>query len=78
MNSIKWLSKYEEHPLFSVLEDSFVTNEKLIVKGNKGSFLNVLIAALQAKKSRKQLIIANDKEEAAYIFNDIQISGFAS
>ncbi len=72
MNSSKWLSKYEAHPLFPILEDSFVTNEKLVVTGNKGSFLNVLIAALQAKNPRKQLIIANDKEEAAYIFNDLQ------
>ena len=72
MNSIKWLSKFEGHPLFSILEDSFITNEKLVLKGNKGSFLNVLMAALQVKKERKQLVIANDKEEAAYIYNDIQ------
>ena len=72
MNSIKWLSKFEEHPLFLFLEDSFLTDEKLALKGNKGSFLNVLIAALQAKKPHRQLIIANDNEEAAYIFNDLQ------
>ena len=72
MNSIKWLSKFEAHPLFSFLEDSFLTDEKLALKGNKGSFLNVLIAALQAKKPQRQLIIANDNEEAAYIFNDLQ------
>lgn len=72
MNSIKWLSNFEAHPLFSFLEDSFLTDEKLALKGNKGSFLNVLIAALQVKKPLKQLIIANDKEEAAYVYNDLQ------
>ena len=72
MNSIKWLSNFEVHPLFSFLEDSFITDEKLALKGNKGSFLNVLIAALQSKKPLKQLIIANDKEEAAYVYNDLQ------
>lgn len=72
MNFIKWLSKFEKHPLFSVLEDSFITDKKLVLKGNKGSFLNVLMAALQVKKARKQLIIANDKEDAAYIYNDLQ------
>ena len=72
MDSIKWLSNFEVHPLFSFLENSFLTDEKLTIKGNKGSFLNVLIAALQVKKPLKQLIIANDKEEAAYVYNDLQ------
>ena len=31
-----------------------------------------MIAALQVKKPLKQLIIANDKEEAAYVYNDLQ------
>ncbi len=72
MNSINWLSKFEKHPLFYTLYDSLITDEKLVLKGHKGSFLNVFMAALQIKKARKQLIIANDQEEAAYIYNDIQ------
>ena len=72
MNSKEWLVTFEKHPLFSVLQDSFITNEKLVLKENKGSFLNVMLASLQAKNAICQLIIANDKEDAAYIYNDIQ------
>lgn len=72
MESIKWLAKFEEHPLFNILQDSFITDEKLVIKGSKGSILQVLIASLQRKKPRKQLIIASDQEEAAYVYNDLQ------
>ena len=47
-------------------------NEKINVQGNKGSLLQVLIAALQNNVQHKQLIIAEDQEEAAYIYNDLQ------
>ena len=72
MDSTKWLTKFEEHPLFNILQDSFITDEKLVIKGSKGSFLQVLMASLQNKKARKQLIIASDQEEAAYVYNDLQ------
>ena len=72
MKSLEWLTKFENHPTFSKLQDSLITNEKLNIKGIKGSFLQVLMAALQKSKPQKQLIIANDQEEAAYIYNDIQ------
>lgn len=72
MKSLDWLPKFENHPLFNKLQDSLVTNEKLVLKGLKGSFLQVLLAAIQNNKAKKQLIIANDQEEAAYIFNDLQ------
>lgn len=72
MKSLEWLSKFENHPSFSKLQDSLITNEKLVIKGTKGSFLQVLMSALQNSKPEKQLIIANDQEEAAYLYNDIQ------
>jgi len=72
MESKKWLSEFEKHPVFETFKDSLISNEKLVVKGNKGSFLQVLMAAIQNIKTRKQLIIASDQEEAAYLFNDLQ------
>ena len=72
MISTKWLPKFEKNPVFKTLQDSLITDEKLVIKGNKGSFLQVLMAAIQNQKTRKQLIIAADQEEAAYLYNDLQ------
>lgn len=72
MESIKWLERFEDHPSFSFLQDTLITDEKLVIEGNKGAFLQVIMATLQKNKARKQLIIANDQEEAAYFFNDLQ------
>ncbi len=72
MESTKWLSAFENHPAFSSLKDALITDEKLVIQGNKGSFLQVLMAALQNQKAQKQLIIAADQEEAAYVYNDLQ------
>ena len=72
MESKKWLKQFEKHPVFPILQDAYSTNEKINIQGNKGSLLQVLIAALQNKVQHKQLIIAEDQEEAAYIYNDLQ------
>ena len=72
MESKKWLKQFEKHPVFPILQDAYSTNEKINIQGNKGSLLQVLIAALQNKVQHKQLIITEDQEEAAYIYNDLQ------
>lgn len=72
MNASDWLGKVKQHTSFISITDNFSIVDKCVFKGLKGSYLSVLIAALQDDKERKQLIIANDAEEAAYIYNDIQ------
>ena len=73
MESIKWLEQFEDHPSFSFLQDALITDEKLVIEGNKGAFLQVIMATLQKNKARKQLIIANDQEEAAYFLMTYKI-----
>ncbi len=48
------------------------TDKKLYTKGLQGSLLSISLANAFQKGDRDHLIIAEDKEEAAYIFNDIQ------
>jgi len=72
MDAKNWLLDFENYDAYKNLKTAVKGNSKLNIKGAKGSFLQVLIAALQTSNPQKQLIIANDQEEAAYIYNDIQ------
>lgn len=72
MDAKAWLSQFKKHPIFLQLEDLDKSKTSVHLKGCKGSILSVIIAALQDSKPSKQLIIANDQEEAAYLFNDLQ------
>lgn len=72
MESKQWLKKFQSHSEIEQLIESFQKSNKVQIKGVRGSLLQVAIAYLQDKEPKKQLIIANDQEEAAYIYNDIQ------
>lgn len=72
MNAKNWLPDFETNQGYLKLKAGLEGRKKLNIKGNKGSFLQVLIATFQSENPQKQLIIANDQEEAAYIYNDIQ------
>ncbi len=48
------------------------TNTKLYAKGLQGSLLSISIANAFKKTEKDHLIIAEDKEEAAYLYNDLQ------
>lgn len=72
MSAADWLLYIKQHPLFSSVQSDFNLINNSFINGLKGSYLSAFISALQQEKERKQLIIANDAEEAAYIYNDIQ------
>ena len=72
MNAKNWLPDFETNQGYLKLKEGLEGRKKLNIKGNKGSFLQVLIATFQSENPQKQLIIANDQEEAAYFYNDIQ------
>ena len=72
MDAKKWLPDFKTNQGYIKLKAGIEENTKLNIKGNKGSFLQVLVSTLQLEKPQKQLIIANNQEEAAYIYNDIQ------
>ncbi len=46
--------------------------EVSLLKGVKGSFLSFLVAAFNESEKRPMLIIKENKEEAAYMLNDLQ------
>lgn len=72
MDATNWLLEFNDHQEYQNLKTDIESSSNLYIKGAKGSFLQVLIATFQASTPNKQLIIANDQEEAAYIYNDIQ------
>ena len=72
MHPNKFIEHYTAHPKFSRFKELLATKEKCHIIGTKASFLPVIIAAAQQEKPSKQLIILNDKEEAAYFYNDLQ------
>jgi len=49
------------------------TIQHLQAKGLSGSFTALLMAATLEASERTQLIVANDKEEAAYLLNDLEL-----
>jgi transcription-repair coupling factor (superfamily II helicase) len=48
------------------------TNPKIYLKGLQGSLVGVTIANTFHKSTRDHIILAEDKEEAAYLYNDLQ------
>lgn len=64
---------YQKHPQFEKLVlASQKGNTRLYLKGLAGSSDAFLIATLASQWVSQHLIIANDKEEAAYLLNDLE------
>jgi len=63
---------FNEHPARYTIHNFFETESqgKLHLKGLQGSSLAVLAASLPSDK-RAQVFVMNDKEEAAYFYNDL-------
>ena len=65
--------KYEQSLQLSSLQNWLTTNQnKLILKGLSGSALSFVLAEIYKKSSYSILLILEEKEEAAYIFNDLE------
>ncbi len=71
MNKENILSIYKNHPLFEQLQQEIKNNKHIFISGITGSFKSI-VAASSIQESKAQLIILNDKEEAAYFYNDLK------
>lgn len=68
------LSLYQTHPLFQNLELEVLKEgeENIQIKGLSGSLDAVLLSSIYAQKGGIHVVIAQDKEEAAYFSTDLQ------
>ncbi|MFT6746085.1 MAG: transcription-repair coupling factor (superfamily II helicase) [Glaciecola sp.] len=66
------LDIFKEHPAIGKLKAGLSKERVSHVTGSKGSAILLLIASLQKEINCKQLFVVNDKEEAAYFFNDLE------
>ncbi len=62
------LPQYKSHPLYSKLLSTY-NESHLFISGTTGSFKSILLSLLYQKG--QHLAILNDKEEAAYLYNDL-------
>jgi transcription-repair coupling factor (superfamily II helicase) len=69
-----FISLYQSDPIFQTLAHEILSTEKekYQIKGLAGSLDMVIFSALYSSKGGFHLIIAQDKEEAAYLNTDIQ------
>ncbi len=74
MDRLSFLSIYQSDPIFQTLAHQLASKDKfrLQLRGLSGSLDMVLFASFFEKKEGFHLIIAQDKEEAAYLNSDLQ------
>ena len=74
MDRQSFLSIYQSDPIFQTLAHQLASKDKfrLQIRGLSGSLDMVLLASFFEKKQGFHLIIAQDKEEAAYLNSDLQ------
>lgn len=72
MNAQHLLQKYAEDNTVSALAKALQSDDKIHVKGLVGSSLSFVLQALFTKTDQPFLIICQEKEEAAYILNDLE------
>ena len=68
------VQEYLNDPRLKAIGDFFRTNEysKAHISGTTGSFTAFALAASFRQAERPHLLIASDKEEAAYLLNDLE------
>lgn len=73
MNSEKFLGKYTKHPLVNIFFTSLKNDKNDVhAKGLTGSSAAILFASLSNLGS-SMLIVLNDREEAAYFYDDLTL-----
>ncbi|MDO9261022.1 MAG: transcription-repair coupling factor, partial [Flavobacteriaceae bacterium] len=73
MSIAKIQHHFEQAAQLNALQNWIVSNQtKLIVNGLTGSSLSFILAEIYKKSTHSILLILEDKEEAAYIFNDLE------
>lgn len=64
---------YQHHPSFGKLKELITLNQAIIpIGGVSGSSIAFIVSAIQHNLQKVQFIIANDKESAAYLLNDLE------
>jgi len=63
---------FQNHPALDSTKKALSKDRVIHLLGGKGSSVQMLAAELQKEINCKQLFIVNDKEEAAYFFNDLE------
>ncbi|WP_430935954.1 transcription-repair coupling factor [Saccharicrinis sp. 156] len=70
MNQSNILKEYQNNPIINQVKTAIAeTTQHIFIAGTTGSFKSILMAASLDKDSH--LVILNDKEEAAYFYNDL-------
>ncbi|MDH3381949.1 MAG: transcription-repair coupling factor, partial [Flavobacteriaceae bacterium] len=65
--------KYEQSSQLNTLQNWLINNKnKLILNGLSGSSLSFVLAEIFKKSTHSMLLVLEEKEEAAYIFNDLE------
>lgn len=73
MSIAKIQHHFEQAAQLNALQNRLIGNQhKLIVNGLTGSALSFVLAEIYKKATQSILLILEDKEEAAYIFNDLE------
>lgn len=75
MDRLAFITQYQSDPFFQAIAHQIVSSGKTDhqIKGLSGSLDMVIFSAFFSSKGGTHLIIAQDKEEAAYLNSDIQI-----
>ena len=74
MSIAKIQHHFEQAAQLNALQNRLIGNQhKLIVNGLTGSALSFVLAEIYKKATQSILLILEDKEEAAYIFNDLEV-----
>lgn len=74
MSKSALLHKYDNSPKIAQITESIsVREQKIQLKGLIGSSFSFVVKALFAKSDNPFLVILNDKEEAAYYLNDLEL-----
>ena len=66
------LNNFKTHPAYLRLKTVVNKSNNIHLVGAKGSVVSLLSASYQLEFKGKQLFVLNDKEEAAYFFNDLE------
>ena len=64
--------KYSEQPKIVAISKAITGDNKIHIKGLVGSSYSFIIKALFEKSENSFLLLCNEKEEAAYILNDLE------
>ncbi len=77
METTEFLKYFEGHPQYAVTTATLSSppGEKIHLKGLVGSSKTVLLATLFKKANRDWLVLLADREEAAYVFDDLNNLG---